>query len=136
MERVLSNILLLGVLVSTVVIIIGLILLIAKGSTGYVCDNSGDALNCIVSYKTGYNPSQLYPITLAAIASGLVALKPLAIIQLGVIVLLATPVLRVGSSLVLFGLEKNRAFVLITLFVLVMLLFSFFVVPLIPIFKA
>ena len=66
----------------------------------------------------------------------MVAVKPFAIIQLGVIILLATPVLRVTSSLVLFAFEKDRAFVLITLFVLAVLLFSFFIVPMIPIFKA
>jgi len=136
MERVLSNILLYGVLASTAVIVLGLIMLVATNSTGYVCDSTSDSLNCIVGFKSGYSPSQLYPNTLTAVASGLVALKPLAVIQLGVIILLATPVLRVVSSLILFALEKNRAFVLITLFVLLILLFSFFIVPLIPIFKA
>ena len=136
MERILSKTLLYGVLASTVVVILGLIILAVKGSTGYACDGSGDALSCIVSFKSSYSPSQLYPDTLAAVASGLLALKPFAIIQLGVIILLATPVLRVGSSLVLFAYEKDRAFVLITLFVLLVLLFSFFIVPMIPIFKA
>ena len=136
MELVLSNTLLYGVLASTGVIILGLIMLVAKDSTGYACDSSGEALSCILSFKSTYTPSQLYPNTLAAIASGLVAVKPFAIIQLGVIILLATPVLRVGSSLVLFAYEKDKAFVLITLFVLLVLLFSFFIVPLIPIFKA
>ncbi len=136
MERVLSDILLYGVLASTAVIVLGLIMLVATNSTGYVCDSANDSLNCIVGFKSGFGPSQLYPNTLAAVVSGLVALKPIAVIQLGVIILLATPVLRVASSLILFALEKNRAFVLITLFVLLILLFSFFVVPLIPIFKA
>ena len=136
MELVLSNTLLCGVLASTAVILLGLILLVATSSTGYACDSSGDALSCILSFKSSYAPSQMYPDTLTAVFSGLIAIKPLAIIQLGVIILLATPVLRVGSSLILFAFEKDRAFVLITLFVLVVLLFSFFIVPLIPIFKA
>jgi len=137
MERILSNILLGGVVASTVVILLGLTLLVATNSTGYVCDSaSSDSLSCILGYNSGHSASQLYPITLVAITSGLIALKPLAVIQLGVITLLATPVLRVASSLVLFAIEKNRAFVLITFFVLLILFFSFFVVPLIPIFKA
>ena len=136
MELVLSNTLLYGVLASTGVIILGLIMLAATSSTGYACDSSGDVLSCILSFKSSFTPSQLYPNTLASVVSGLVAVKPFAIIQLGVIILLATPVFRVGSSLVLFAFEKDRAFVLITLFVLVVLLFSFFIVPLIPIFKA
>jgi uncharacterized membrane protein len=136
MEHVLSDTLLYGVLASTGVIILGLIMLTATGSTGYACDISGDALSCILSFKLSYAPSQLYPNTLAAVASGLILVKPFAIIQLGVIILLATPLFRVGSSLFLFAFEKDRAFVLITLFVLGVLLFSFFIVPMIPIFKA
>ena len=136
MERVLSNTLLYGVLASTAVIIVGLIMLAIKSKTGYACDGSGDALSCILSYKASFSASQLYPNALSAVASGLATAKPFAVIQLGVIILLATPVLRVGTALVFFAYEKDRAFVMITLFVLVVLLFSFFIVPLIPIFKA
>ena len=52
------------------------------------------------------------------------------------IVLLATPVFRVFASLVLFAIEKDKLFMLITLFVFLVLLFSFFVAPGISLFKA
>ena len=136
MQKFLSRLLLYGVLLSTAIIIIGLVLMAITNATGYSCDSAKDSLNCMLSYNSNLIPHGDYPNNLFALASGLVHLKPFSVIQLGVIVLLATPVLRVFSSLVLFAAGKDRAFVLITVFVLAMLLFSFFVVPLIPIFKA
>ena len=136
MQGVLSKTLLYGVILSTTIIIVGLIYMAAIYSTGYRCDFTGASLNCLLNYNAAMIPHGDYPNTLASIASGVVALKPFAIIELGVVVLLATPVFRVAASLVLFAIEKDRSFVLITLFVLLVLLFSFFVVPFIPFFKA
>ncbi|MHB8566505.1 MAG: DUF1634 domain-containing protein [Nitrososphaerales archaeon] len=133
-ELALSNTLLYGVLASTCVIVVGLVLMTATNSTGYACDLSGDSSACLLSFNA--LSSQLYPTSVGAISSGLLTAKPFAIIQLGVLVLLATPVLRVSASLVLFAAEKDKAFVLITLFVLMVLLFSFFIVPTISLFRA
>ncbi|HZW58386.1 MAG TPA: DUF1634 domain-containing protein [Nitrososphaerales archaeon] len=136
MQLLVSHTLLYGLLASTVIIVIGLVLMAVTNSTGYACDSSGDALNCILSFNPLSSSASIYPTTLASVISGVLQTKPFAIIELGVIVLLATPVLRVFNSLILFGLERDRSFVLITLFVLGVLLFSFFIVPSIPIFKA
>jgi uncharacterized membrane protein len=57
----------------------------------------------------------------------LAGLQPLAISQLGLVVLLATPVLRVAASVVGFSLERDRLYAAITLAVLGVLLFSIFV---------
>ena len=46
------------------------------------------------------------------------------LIQLGLLLLIATPVARVVFSVVGFALERDRAYVLITLFVLGVLVFS------------
>jgi uncharacterized membrane protein len=46
------------------------------------------------------------------------------IIQLGVLCLIATPILRVVVSLIGFALERDRTYVLITFLVLVILLYS------------
>jgi uncharacterized membrane protein len=46
------------------------------------------------------------------------------IIQLGLLVLIATPVARVAFSVVAFALERDRLYVCITLTVLAVLLFS------------
>jgi len=136
MQRVLSNTLLYGVILSTSIIIIGLVYMAASYSTGYSCDFTTASLSCLLNYNAAVIPHGDYPNTLSSIASGLVRLKPFAIIQLGVIVLLATPVFRVLASLILFAVEKDKPFVWITLFVLLVLLFSLFIVPGIPIFKA
>jgi uncharacterized membrane protein len=136
MQLLLSGTLLYGVLAATGIIIVGLTMTLVSNSTGYACDLSGGSTGCIFSFQSGFAPSQIYPTTLRAVISGVLQARPLAVIQLGVIVLLATPVLRVFNSLVLFALEKDRAFVFVTLFVLGVLLFSFFVVPTIPLFKA
>ncbi len=52
------------------------------------------------------------------------ALRPLGLIQLGVLVLLATPVVRVGFSLLAFAREKDRTYVALTAVVLTVLLLS------------
>jgi uncharacterized membrane protein len=54
----------------------------------------------------------------------LLSLRGLSIIQLGILVLLATPVIRVVFSVVGFALERDRTFVMITLLVLVVLAIS------------
>ncbi len=58
---------------------------------------------------------------------GLAALRPVAITQLGLVVLLATPVMRVAASVVGFALEEDRLYTIITLAVLAILLTSIFV---------
>jgi uncharacterized membrane protein len=49
---------------------------------------------------------------------------PLATIQIGLLILIATPVARVVFSLVAFGLERDRVYVGITLVVLAILAYS------------
>jgi uncharacterized membrane protein len=55
------------------------------------------------------------------------ALEPLAICQLGLVVLLATPVARVATSVVAFAIEEDRLYTAITAAVLAVLLLSIFV---------
>ncbi|MDA8052455.1 MAG: DUF1634 domain-containing protein [Rhodospirillales bacterium] len=67
-----------------------------------------------------------YPDSLGALFAGLIRLDPLAIIVLGLMILLATPVIRVAVSIVAFAIEEDRTYVIITTLVLVILLFSIF----------
>jgi len=57
---------------------------------------------------------------------GVFAFKGRAIIQLGIILLIATPIMRVVFSAVGFFLEKDYLYVLITVLVLGIILFSMF----------
>lgn len=58
------------------------------------------------------------------IFQGLVRLEPLAVIQLGVVVLLATPILRVAFSIIAFLIEKDYLYVVITCIVLAIILIN------------
>ena len=56
--------------------------------------------------------------------AGLGALRPVAIGQLGLIALVLTPVTRVAASIVIFAVEHDRLYVVITTVVLLVLLAS------------
>ncbi len=97
-----------GVIISALVIVIGLVLLPTQPG--------------------GLSPERLlrFPQTLSQVGVSLLALRPQGIIALGLLLLIATPVLRVAVSVVTFTLEKDRKYVVITLIVLAILLFSLF----------
>ena len=62
----------------------------------------------------------------AGIVAGALAGRREAVIQLGVLVLIATPVARVALSLVAFALQRDRTYVAVTLIVLAILLCGLF----------
>lgn len=64
--------------------------------------------------------------TFSGIWKGLLAGNPVEIIQFGIVVLIATPVLRVVLSLFSFMVERDKLYVCITLIVLCIILFSMF----------
>jgi uncharacterized membrane protein len=75
----------------------------------------------------GATPAPLAATTdFSNLAGRLAALQPLAVTQLGLLTLLATPVARVAASLVGFASEHDRLYTAITLAVLVILLGSIF----------
>lgn len=61
---------------------------------------------------------------LRGIVHGAIALRGRAVIQLGLILLIATPIARVAFSMFGFAEEKDRMYVLFTGIVLVVLLYS------------
>ena len=67
----------------------------------------------------------VFPHTLREVGSGLLALHPQAFIALGLLLLIATPVVRVAASIFAFALEHDRRYVAITLVVLTVLVVSF-----------
>ena len=62
--------------------------------------------------------------TIAGIIRGTASFHGRNIIQLGLLLLIATPVARVAFSVVAFALERDRMYVVFTLIVLAVLLFS------------
>jgi uncharacterized membrane protein len=67
-------------------------------------------------------PNQLRHI--AGILKASMALDPAAIIQLGLLILIATPVARVVFSVIAFAEERDWMYVIFTLIVLALLLYS------------
>ncbi|MBV7532525.1 DUF1634 domain-containing protein [Chitinophaga sp. sic0106] len=64
--------------------------------------------------------------TFSGILKGAATFSSTEVIQLGVMVLLATPILRIVMSLGAFALEKDKLYVGITALVLAVILFSMF----------
>ncbi len=64
--------------------------------------------------------------TLGGIVHGALQLQARAVIQLGLLLLIATPVLRVMASILGFAAERDRMYVVFTLLVLGILLYSLF----------
>jgi uncharacterized membrane protein len=60
-------------------------------------------------------------IPLAEVPRALAALRPAAYLSLGLIVLIGTPFVRVGGSLVIFVKERDRRYVLVTATVLLVM---------------
>jgi len=111
MERVLGNLLRWGVTLSAAVVLFGLILhLIAPGAI------SPDYL-----VFTGER-ADLHSIR--GIWQGTLKLQASYIIQLGLLLLLATPVARVALSVLAFACQKDKVYVLVTLIVLFVLGYS------------
>ncbi|SHJ97522.1 Uncharacterized membrane protein [Anaerocolumna jejuensis DSM 15929] len=104
-EIIISKSLKIGVLASAIVILIGFLMFLITGRSGY----AGSA----------------YPTALAEIFKGLVLLKPYAIILTGLFILILTPVFRVGVSVIVFLKEKDYLYVGITILVFVILIISF-----------
>ncbi len=107
MEQLIGAILRTGVSVAATLILLGgLQFLVRHGS-----DPADQAFRDV--------PSKLRP--LAAIARDAAHPGGRALIQLGLVVLVATPVARVAFSLVAFAVQGDRKFVVITLVVLAIL---------------
>jgi uncharacterized membrane protein len=62
--------------------------------------------------------------TVGGIFSGVISLRARAVIQLGLLLLIFTPVARVMFSLYAFAKQRDRVYVAVTLFVLGILIFS------------
>lgn len=106
MANSIGRILQVGVVLSAMMIVLGLLLLPSRPG--------------------GLSPQRVlaFPQTLSQVIGGVLVLRPQAVIALGILLLIATPVLRVVASVVAFAVERDRRYVVITLIVLVILLFS------------
>ncbi len=114
-ERAISRILRIGVSASLVAISAGTLLAFVRAG-GYGKEPA-DLARLI-------GPAGAFPRTAAWILGGALRLDGRAVIVTGLLLLIATPVLRVAVSIVSFARERDRAFVVITSAVLGLLLLS------------
>jgi uncharacterized membrane protein YfcA/uncharacterized membrane protein len=112
-ELVISLVLRAGVLVSAAVIFTGIVIFYVR----------------YIHAPAGFPTHLGFPHSLHAVLAGLGHGDPLAIIALGLLLLLATPVVRVLVSIIAFAIERDRLYTGITALVLAILLVSFFLSP-------
>ncbi|MGR3742469.1 DUF1634 domain-containing protein [Companilactobacillus sp. DQM5] len=101
-EIVIGKILRLGVMISVAVILIGIVMYLINNGSGYSQDT--------------------FPITLTEIIKGVFNGKSYAIMMLGLLLLIFTPVLRVIVSIYAFAKEKDIMYTVITIIVLLILI--------------
>jgi uncharacterized membrane protein len=106
-----------GVVTSMTLVFAGLVLMFLHHPS-YL--RSAEALRRLTS------PGAAFPKSFPEVAAGLKDRHGQSVVALGLIVLILTPILRVAVSIVLFALERDRAFVVITVAVLTILVTSFF----------
>jgi len=118
LNGIISLVLKYGVLTSAVILVSGLSLFVAEKPAGLPA-----SISQLIS--TNYGRPTL---DLGKVFSGAVNGQPIFVIQLGLLVLLATPIARVLASVLIFAVERDKVYVAITLVVLAILLLSLFVV--------
>ncbi|AKP64917.1 hypothetical protein FC99_GL002457 [Levilactobacillus koreensis JCM 16448] len=106
-ETVIGRILQVGVIFSAIVMLIGLVMFLVTGFSGY---------------NGSYVPRRM-----GQILVGTWQLRPYAIMMLGVYCLILTPVLRVVVSIYAFYKEHDHLYVAITTLVLFILLVALFI---------
>lgn len=107
-----STVLLVGILIAISLVLMGGILFVIEHSD--------------VGLKTELLQEKNYPIHIEQIWASVLSLSSIGLIQLGMVILVAMQMLRVAMLIVLYALLKDFSFVLIGLFILTVLFYSFF----------
>ncbi|MBI1368569.1 MAG: DUF1634 domain-containing protein [Planctomycetes bacterium] len=115
-EMVLSRLLRAGVVASMIIVLIGVLVMFARHPS---------FLNDPAETQRMTSTDAKFPLTIGQVATDLVHFQGRAIVVLGIFVLIATPVMRVVATIVLFANRRDKWFALMALFVLIVLLLSF-----------
>jgi uncharacterized membrane protein len=103
-----------GVIISSVIVLIGGVLYLSQSGQLPL-----PAYHTFIGTKGGFT-------SFREILAGLKSGQARGIIQFGVMVLIATPILRIAFSLLGFVLEKDKMYILITAVVLAVMMVSIF----------
>ena len=110
-DQLLGNLLRVGVIIATIVAALGGVLYLA------VHGREPAGHRVFVG-----EPAELRAV--GSIVRGAFSLHAAAIVQLGLVLLIATPIARVAMSLVAFVLQRDRVYIVVTSIVLALLIFS------------
>ena len=111
LEQVIGRLLQYGVLLAAAVTLFGGILLLTR-------HGASPAAYSVVQGE----PERLR--SLGAIIGGAFSGDAMAVVQLGLLLLIATPVARVAFTLVAFAIQRDRRYVIVTAIVLALLLYG------------
>jgi uncharacterized membrane protein len=111
LETIIGRLLQTGVLAAAATVLAGGVLYLVQSQSGHV------------DYRS-FVPGSPSLRTLSGIVLSAAHFQSQAIIQLGLLLLIATPVARVALAVVGFALERDRLYTVISLIVLVILAFS------------
>jgi uncharacterized membrane protein len=110
-EQLIGRLLQIGVLIAAAVVLVGGVMLLVQHGSRPVEFST---------FSTASSPLQ----GLVGIFRGALALDSMAIVQLGLVLLIATPVMRVALTLVAFALQRDRLYILLTAVMLALLLYG------------
>lgn len=119
-EVLLSQVLRAGVLLSAAIIILGVGLLFMKQSQS---SYFSQGLQGLLAFPASAASAPI-DTSISDVLNGLHSADPDAVISLGLLVLIATPIVRVAASVALFFLQRDYLYVAITTFVLIVLLLA------------
>jgi uncharacterized membrane protein len=123
MELLVSAILRVGIVLGAVLIVVGVALLATTGQTGYGAVLP-HGLSALLRFSAPGSPGH-FPTTPGLVVHDALGGKPYAIIELGLLALIATPTLRVALSVGFFAAQRDRLYVILTLLVLAVLVISY-----------
>ncbi len=110
-QQAIGSVLRIGVVVAAIVTAIGGVLLLVQHGGAPVA-------------HTTFQGEPAFLQSIGGIIHGAMSLNGAAIAQLGLLLLIATPVARVALTLVAFALQRDRTYVLITSIVLALLVYA------------
>jgi uncharacterized membrane protein len=116
-EILISNLLRAGVILSLFIVVMG---------TGLSFVHHHDYFSSPGELKRIVQSNSDFPHSIKAMMSGLRSLEGRSFVVLGLLMLIATPVMRVAVSIIAFAMQKDSIFVVLTTIVLLLLVLSFF----------
>lgn len=118
-ELAISLVLRVGVVVSVLVVSVGLGLMFAHHGTY-------SAIRGRASYEALTSKTTSFPHSFASLGRSIAAGQGRGVVVLGVLILILTPILRVAVGVLAFVYQKDPPMTLVTLYVLAVLIGSFF----------